>query len=52
MYGTILMLLFSNILFATYMYSIVPAVNHMVMDFGLADTRSTTGYYASVILGV
>ena len=52
MYGTILMLLFSNILFATYMYSIVPAVNHMVMDFGLADTRSTTGYYASLILGV
>lgn len=47
-----MLLILANMIYAMPIYLILPVISHMIMDFGLADTRSETGYYSAPILGV
>ena len=52
MKGKVVLLVLAIIIDAMPTYLLIPVISHMIMDFGLADTRSTTGYYSAPIMGV
>lgn len=52
MKGKVVLLVLAIVMDAMPTYLLLPVVSHMTMDFGLAYTRSETGYYSAPILGV
>ena len=47
----VIMLILANSIYSLPIFIMVPAISHMIMDFGLASNRSETGYYTAPILG-
>ena len=50
--GKVVLLVLAIIMDSMPTYLLIPVISHMIMDFGLASTRSSTGYYSAPIMGV